>query len=78
MRGAELMADIRHFSSFSNDLPERWRQFMDQNALTFDQTLPWFRAFERYLLEPLQCLHILAVEDATGAPLALLPLRACS
>ncbi|MDN5850996.1 MAG: GNAT family N-acetyltransferase [Nitrococcus sp.] len=68
------MGDICCFDSFSSDMPERWRQFIDQNALTFDQTLPWFIEFERHLLGPSQHLHILAVEEAAAGPLALLPL----
>jgi hypothetical protein len=41
--------ETRSFESFAQ-LPERWQQFVTTTAATFDQTLPWFAAFERHLL----------------------------
>ena len=69
------MASVQHYSGFATELPELWRGFIEERAPTFDQSLTWFLEFERHLLEPQQRLHILTVADASGVPLALLPLR---
>jgi CelD/BcsL family acetyltransferase involved in cellulose biosynthesis len=68
------MASLQRFHSFS-ELSAPWQDFAARTATTFDQSLPWFELFERYLLEPHQRMHILGVADAAGDPLALLPLR---
>jgi CelD/BcsL family acetyltransferase involved in cellulose biosynthesis len=65
---------VHRFASFLTGLPGDWQQLVEQNAATFDQTLPWFTAFERHLLQPRERLQLLGV-SAAGAPLALLPLR---
>jgi CelD/BcsL family acetyltransferase involved in cellulose biosynthesis len=61
--------------SFAAGLPLEWQELVAQSAPTFDQTLPWFIAFERHLLRPGERLHLLGVADDAGTPLALLPLR---
>jgi CelD/BcsL family acetyltransferase involved in cellulose biosynthesis len=66
--------ETRSFESFAQ-LPERWQQFVTTTAATFDQTLPWFAAFERHLLEPRQRMLLLGIHDELDTPLALLPLR---
>jgi CelD/BcsL family acetyltransferase involved in cellulose biosynthesis len=69
------LLEVRRFASFLTGLPGDWQQLVERSAATFDQTLPWFTAFERHLLQPQERLQLLGVTDASGAPLALLPLR---
>jgi CelD/BcsL family acetyltransferase involved in cellulose biosynthesis len=67
---------VTRFGSFVEGFPEKWRDFVARKALTFDQTLPWFVAFERHLIEPGEKLCIVAIEEADGgSPVALVPLR---
>lgn len=69
------MVSMQRFTSFLTDIPQKWRDFVENNAQTFDQTSVWFEAFERHLLSPGQRLTLSAMADAGGEPLALLPLK---
>ena len=60
-------------------LPERATRLMEEAAATFDQTIAWYRAFERHLVTPDVSLRYLYCQSGPeGSVTALLPVQKAS
>lgn len=78
MHGGAVTSSVRSAEDLAA-LPERATRLMEDSAATFDQTIAWYRAFERHLVAPdISIRYLYCQSSPEGSVTGLLPVQKAS